>query len=819
VRRTTSGLLSLALATGLGASLTVPIATATPTKTQGTFGDAQTAAPSDSLPDPIADKQSELRKTAVANVLKGEAKPERIGNSTVVKVGQAERAATAAKGSRKAQKAKKVDQYVELSREDTDELFVLVVQFGNERHPDYPDIDLNKDIPGPTTFNGPLFNKIPEPNRAVDNSTDWYPNYGKAYYEDLYFGDGSVTGRESMRQYYEKQSSGRYSIAGMVTDPVTVQYNEARYGRSDNPVEGGFPCDSNVCSNTWALVRDGMNAWVAQQKAAGKTDAQIDAILKQYDIWDRYDKDGDGNFDEPDGYIDHLQIVHAGGDQADGDPIQGEDAIWSHRWRAYQGTNPAAPYPPLGGTKVGSSSIWAADYTVQPENGGLSVIAHEFGHDLGLPDHYDTSGPSSRNENPVNWWTLMAQSRVSAPGDNAIGSRAADLSAWDKLQLGWLDYEVVVPGQRRTLQLGPHEYNSKKAQGAVVVLPDKPVDTDLGAPFAGSKQWWSGSGDELNNTMSRSVTLPSGAASLSFKARWNIEDCGKDPCDYAYVEVDDGTGWKAVAGNITKAAEGNGIDGYQAAWTPATFDLSAYAGKTIGLRVRYSTDGATQGQKPDVPSGILIDDIVLTAGGGTLLQDGAETSPNGWTLKGFSSVGGSFTTEYPQFYIASNREYVGFDKYLKTGPYNFGFLDKPDLAEHFPYQDGLLISLWDTSQGDNNTSQHPGEGLILPIDAHPRTIYTLDGDPWRPRIQMYDATFGLQKADSFTLHSQFTGHASYIRGQAAQPLFDDSNPARYFKTDQPTAGVTVAGSGTKIRVLDERGTSVKIRIDTLGVTP
>ena len=108
---------------------------------------------------------------------------------------------------------------------------------------------------------------------------------------------------------------------------------------------------------------------------------------------------------------------------------------------------------------------------MQPENGGLSVVAHEYGHDLGLPDHYDTSGPSARNENPVGWWNLMAQSRVSAPGDNAIGSRAADLSAWDKLQLGWLDYEVVVPGQNRVLDLGPHEYNSAKAQAAVVVLP------------------------------------------------------------------------------------------------------------------------------------------------------------------------------------------------------------------------------------------------------------------------------------------------------------------------------------------------------------
>ena len=192
----------------------------------------------------------------------------------------------------------------------------------------------------------------------------------------------------------------------------------------------------------------------------------------------------------------------------------------------------------------------------------------------------------------------MAQSRVSAPGDNAIGSRAADLGAWDKLQLGWFDYEIVNPGQRRTLELGPHEYNTKKAQGVVVNLPDKTVTTDLGAPFAGAKQWYSGAGDDLDNSMSRSVTLPAGTASLSFQARWNIEDCGADPCDYAFVEVNDGTGFKAIAGDITKAAEGNGIDGYQAAWTKGTFDLSAYAGKTVQLRVRYADGRCCTGHKP-----------------------------------------------------------------------------------------------------------------------------------------------------------------------------------------------------------------------------
>ncbi len=61
--------------------------------------------------------------------------------------------------------------------------------------------------------------------------------------------------------------------------------------------------------------------------------------------------------------------------------------------------------------------------------------------------------------------------------------------------------------------------------------------------------------------MSRTLDRPRRAATLELPGRIDIEDCGPDPCDYAYVEVDDGTGWKAIAGTITNAAEGNGIDG------------------------------------------------------------------------------------------------------------------------------------------------------------------------------------------------------------------------------------------------------------------
>ena len=90
---------------------------------------------------------------------------------------------------------------------------------------------------------------------------------------------------------------------------MTVPDNGASYG--DNNVEdyGG----------SWQFVADTVDAWYDAQVAAGKTPAQIDAYLAQFDVWDRYDFDGDGNFDEPDGYIDHFQAVHAGeGEEAGG---------------------------------------------------------------------------------------------------------------------------------------------------------------------------------------------------------------------------------------------------------------------------------------------------------------------------------------------------------------------------------------------------------------------------------------------------------------------------------------------------------------------
>jgi immune inhibitor A len=95
------------------------------------------------------------------------------------------------------------------------------------------------------------------------------------------------------------------------------------------------------------------------------------------------------------------------------------------------------------------------------------------------------------------------------------------------------------------------------------------------------------------------------------------------------------------------------------------------------------------------------------------------------------------------------------------------------------------------------------------VDSHPDRLYNLDGLPWRGRIQVYDAPFSLEKADSFTLHAP-SGRASYIRGQAAQPLFDDRR--EYWSQVLPRVGVKVPHAGVQIRVLSQNGTSMRIRV-------
>ncbi len=803
MRKSVVGLLSLALASGMvvGQASLTSAATTPPSDPVGTAPSADRPVGSDEVVFPLEAKRRALKQTALTGVLAGTLTPEvrdgrrvaKVGTTAAPARGDAVRAAAGPGTGR--------DQYVELDRQGTDEILVVLAEFGEQRHPDYPDRDTYAGTPGPVRFDGPRHNQIPKPDRTVDNSTVWQPDYDSAHYQELYFGSGE----ESLKSYYERQSSNRYSVDGAVSTWVRVPYNEARYGRSTD-LDGTDPlvCASVVCNNAYALVTDAVDAYVAQLRASGRTAQQIKADLARFDQQDRYDYDGDGDFREPDGYIDHFQVVHAGGDESDGDPTFGEDALWAHRSYVGYGdigtTGPA--FNKLGGTPVGDTGLFVGDYTMQPENGGVSVFTHEYGHDLGLPDHYDTAG----GDNGVEYWNLMAQSRLNGAGE-PLGTRAGDLSAWDKLQLGWLDYEAVPAGTTTTLQIGPHEYHSAKPQAILSVLPEKSVTTRLGKPFAGTKQFFSGNADDLSSTLTVPVDLRGAyGGALTSKVRYSIEE----DYDYLYVQTstDGGKTWTSLPGKVDGkvfGTDGSGnpaITGSTAGrWVDLSVPLSTLQGKRGLVRFSYRTDGGVSA------GGFFADQLAVVAGRKTLFADGAEGTP-GPALDGFSVVGASSTQDFAHYYLASNRSWVSYDKYLKTGPYNFSYPDRPDYVEHFPYQQGLLVSYWDTSQPDNNTSEHPGQGLVLPVDAHPTPELRPDGNPWRSRVQVYDAPFSLLDSTPFTLHPQ--GVADRFGAHRAQPLFDDTKSYRRAAT--PLIGSTLPAAGVTLRVLEQDGTSMTVAV-------
>ncbi|MCF6379836.1 immune inhibitor A [Nocardioides KLBMP 9356] len=754
MKKLVPGIIAGTATLALGMSALSP-AVAVPSNDTPTARDATRVKP-DNRPGPMTKKQDRLREKALAMLDNGSAKLRQRAEGATVALGNGE--------------------FVEFPVEKTDKIFTILSEFG----------DTGSGKLGTTP--GPLHNQIPEPDRATDNSTYWVQNFDKAHYEEMFNGDG-----ESFKNYYKQLSSGRYTAVNTVSDWVKVPGNASTYG--DNSVEDD--------GGSWKFIDDSADAWFAKASATMST-AEINDYLSQFDQWDRYDFDGDGNFNEADGYIDHFQAVHAGeGEEAGADA----DAIWSHRWyvsTGYGTTGPAVGSQNNlgGGARIGDSKYYIGDYTVEPENGGLGVFAHEFGHDLGLPDYYDTAG----GENGTAFWTLMSSGSWLSHGANApaggegIGTVPGLMGPEEKRYLGWLDYSTVDAGQSGTFTLGPSQHTYDGADQAIKVnLPNSDTPYDYATPIEGTHAWWSGRGDDLSNSMTRTVPASS-SVTVTAKANYSIE-AGYDYL-YAQFSVDGGTTWT----NVGKAVDGSS----NGKWVGLRYSYKP-GGKESQFRFLYKTDGGYN------EYGAFLDDIAIKSSAGTF-TDGAESGDNGWTLDGWTASTGSGSIEAERYYLLENRQYVGYDKTLAEGPYQFSNgITKPDWVEFFPFQDGMLVWYVDSSYTDNNVSAHPGAGASMVVDAFPNSLTYPDGTSPSNRREPFDATFGLDTVDPVCLHKEVAGgtkkaptvtvaEACATSGGTPQlATFDDSDPDAYYDAAAPQNSVRVAGVGVKATVTGNDG--------------
>ncbi len=138
------------------------------------------------------------------------------------------------------------------------------------------------------------------------------------------------------------------------------------------------------------------------------------------------------------------------------------------------------------------------------------------------------------------------------------------MGAWEKFQLGWLNYEVARAGKSPSTSWARWSSTPSRRRACSSILPQKPVTAHIADPFEGSYFYFSGSANNLNNKMTKAFTLGAGAT-LTAKVNYGIEE----GYDYANVIVstDGGATWQTVPTNLSNSTvEPNGIEGFSGGW-------------------------------------------------------------------------------------------------------------------------------------------------------------------------------------------------------------------------------------------------------------
>lgn len=272
-----------------------------------------------------------------------------------------------------------------------------------------------------------LIEKCQASGRAVPKVTDWvrplslttgsrnvliilidFPDKNAtktpAHFMDFVFGGE----KGSLRHYYAEVSYGLLNITGFIAGNKWYKsdYNMTWWGAdSEDGIDDKY-------QPIFELARE----------AVEKADADVDFSV--FDV-------NENKVLDPEELS--LCIIHAGDDQA----YSGVSTdIWSHFWYIF-GADYGYPDLIVDGVRLSKhQNDNVGGYWMVAEFDPLGVYAHEFGHDLGLPDLYDTDY-SSRG---VGVWCLMS---YGAWLGSPVGSSPAHLSAWCKAKLGWINPTVI----------------------------------------------------------------------------------------------------------------------------------------------------------------------------------------------------------------------------------------------------------------------------------------------------------------------------------------------------------------------------------------
>lgn len=341
--------------------------------------------------------------------------------------------------------------------------------------------------------------------------------------------------------------NGRLNAVGGSARSLRSYYQEVSLG--------ALTVNATIISTWWPSTRT--MAYYGQDGASGVDNANgpiyrlvIEAVKAADPTVDFAPFDTNG-----DGVVDHLIVVHAGSGQETN--ANSPDLIWSHRWAVLD----ADPFVP-GSQSLTADGVQVYGYMMISEDFALGVVTHEFGHDLGLPDLYDTDGSSQG----AGLWDIMAGGSW-----NGIpaGSSPAHMSAWSLLRLGW-----VTPTDVTTSLVGT-AVDAVESSGKVFRLT-----------VAGPLEYFL---VENRQPIGTDAALPGSGLLV-----WHVDDSrsSNDQDDHRLLDLEEAD--QGVSGDRPSDA-GDPWHDTPAGWGPDTTpDSRAYDGSATGWRIRdISASGAT----------------------------------------------------------------------------------------------------------------------------------------------------------------------------------------------------------------------------------
>jgi M6 family metalloprotease-like protein len=241
-----------------------------------------------------------------------------------------------------------------------------------------------------------------------------------ASYDSVLFAATPPPGRPyTYRSFYNEMSNGVFDIQGQTFGYANLDSNEVYYtGGTSSGCAAQNPFNSTNCNGLFSSLAIG-RMQTALREALIKLDTQID--FSQY-------------VDPTTGIVPLVLFMHQAMGGECGPSSAPQNHLWAHRFSLSTPFATQDNDPFHAGQKVKIS-----DYILQPAVGGASscntsqimpigTVAHETGHGFGLPDLYDTQGPTEG----IGQWGLMSSGNFTSP------LSPSRMESWSLNELGWI---------------------------------------------------------------------------------------------------------------------------------------------------------------------------------------------------------------------------------------------------------------------------------------------------------------------------------------------------------------------------------------------